>query len=59
MLVCTCEKEDVVTSGPTVTGDHIGHNVLVDLPDVRKLIHVVNRGCDVEGFHLIAILSES
>src|SRR5207244_9634423 len=49
VLVGAGEEPDPVASQAPVPGDHVAGDDLVGMPDVRDVVHVVDRRRDVEG----------
>src|SRR4029453_7727185 len=57
VLIDTGQKENFLSLEPVVTRDHIGQDLLVSVPYMRRRVCVINRRCDKKRFRHFAITS--
>ena len=58
MLIGAGQEEHIIATEPVIAGHNVGQRGGVDMPDVRAIVHIINRRGDIE-FHSRHILAPS
>jgi hypothetical protein len=53
MLICTGKEEGLITLQPLIAGEDVSGDGGVGMADMRDIIHIVDRGRNIEGFRVL------
>jgi hypothetical protein len=53
MLICTRKEEGLIALQAFIAGEDVRGDGGVGVADMRDIIHIVDRGCNVEGVRVL------